>query len=84
MKKNPVTKLNKTEVKLSNEESFTIVHDFKNMNGVVNSFDAAFQNWISRTTDYSAESFCVYVKSKEPERIFVTLEQYKKNNERQS
>jgi major membrane immunogen (membrane-anchored lipoprotein) len=74
--KEKVTKLNKTKVELSNGESFTIVHDFKNMNGNINSFDAAFQNWINRTDDYTAASFVKYVKNKEPERIFVTLEDY--------
>jgi hypothetical protein len=74
MKKNRITKLNKTLVELSNGDSFTIVHDLK-MNGI-NSFDAALQNWLARTDDYSPESFIGYVKSKEPEKIFLTIEDY--------
>lgn len=62
---------------ISNGVSFTIVHDFPNMSGI-NSFDSAYQNWMSRTDDYTAESFIAYVKSKEPHRVFVTLEQFEK------
>ncbi len=74
--KNRVSKLNQTELALSNGVKFTIVHDFKNMDGPVNSFDAAFQNWLSRTDEYTAESFIEYVKDKEPNRIMITLEDY--------
>jgi len=77
MIKNIVTKLNKTKVELSNGISFTIVHNFRTMNGNVNSFDAAFQSWLARTDDYTSDSFVEYVKSKnEYGRIFVTLEDY--------
>jgi len=65
-------RLNETEVELSNGVKFTVVHDFENMEGPVNSFDAAFQSWLARTTEYTAESFVRYVKTREPKRIFVT------------
>ena len=75
--KNRVTKLNKSKVELSNGTIFTIVHNFKKMKGSVNSFDAAFQNWLIRTDNYTANSFVDYVLSKSEEgRIFVTLEDY--------
>jgi len=72
--KNRVTKLNKSKIELSNGVTFTIVHNFKNMYGNINSFDAAFQSWLVRTEVYTADSFVEYVKSKdEPDRIFMTL-----------
>lgn len=74
--KRPVTKLSKTRIELSNGIKFTIVHDFKKMKGPVNSFDAALGNWIARTEVYTGDSFVEYVKGKEPNRIFVTLEDY--------
>jgi hypothetical protein len=76
--KNRVSKFNKTKIELSNGESFTIVHDFPEMEGSVNTFDSAFQNWLSRTNDYTAKSFVNYVKSKEPNRMFLTLKDYEK------
>jgi len=73
-----VSKFNKTKVELSNGVSFVIVHNFESMNGVINSFDAAFNSWLARTDEYTAESFIRYVKSKEPERLFLTIEDYEK------
>lgn len=70
--------LNKTDVELSDGTKFTIVNDFENMEGALGSFDAAFQNWLVRTDDFTAESFILYVKSKEPNRIFLILEDYEK------
>lgn len=72
-----ITKLNKTSVRLSNGTEFTIVHELP-MEGVVGSFEAAFDNWISRTKHYTDDSFCAYVKSKSPNTIFVTLDQFEK------
>ncbi len=75
--KNRVTKLNKSKIELSNGVIFTIVHNFKNMTGNINSFDAAFQSWLVRTKVYTADSFVDYVKSKdEPDRIFMTFEDF--------
>lgn len=82
--KNRTFKLNKTKMELSNGVSFTIVHDFKEMNGRFNSFDAAFQSWLNRTEVYTADSFVEYVKGKEPERVFLTLEDYEKITEGKS
>ncbi len=74
--KDKVTRLNKTDIELPNGTKFIIVNDFENMEGAVNSFDAALQNWLMRTNEYTPESFVKYVKSKEPNRIFITLEDY--------
>lgn len=76
--KDKITKLNKTDVELSNGTKFTIVNDFKYMEGAINSFSAAFDNWLARTNDYTAESFVKYVKGKEPHRIFIELSDYEK------
>lgn len=76
-KQNRVTKINKTEVKLSNGVTFTIMHDLK-MTGSAHSFNAAFDSWLARTEDYTADSFCTHVKSKKPDAIFCTLDDYNK------
>ena len=76
--KNRVTKLNQTNVELSNGISFVIVHNFEKMEGNHNSFNAALNSWLARTSDYTADSFIEYVKNKnEYGRIFLTKEMYK-------
>jgi len=62
--KDRITKLNQTAIELSNGVKFTIVHDFPKMEGSVNSFDAAFQSWLARTDEYTAEDFVDYVKDR--------------------
>lgn len=74
--KNPVSRFNHNTIKLSNGVTFEIVNDFEHMEGPVNSFQAALDNWLARTDDYTAESFIRYVKSKEPNRIFMTKAQF--------
>lgn len=68
--------LNVSEMKLSNGITITIVHDFKQLDGPVNSFQAAFDNWLMRTEDYTAESFVNYVRGKDKEMLIFTKEQY--------
>lgn len=68
--------LNQTFFELSNGVKFSIINDFENIDGPVNSIDAAFQNWIARTEDFSAESFVAYIKKKEPKRIALTEAQF--------
>ena len=70
-------KLNKTEINLSNGTSFVIVHDLP-MKGAVGSFDAALDNWLARTKEYTADSFVNYVKCKDKSVIFLTFEEYEK------
>ena len=75
--------LNQTEVELTDENDvvftkFTIVHDFEKIEGNINTFSAALTIWQIKTDDYSPESFIAYVKSKEPHRTFMTLEEYNK------
>lgn len=74
-------KLNMTDVKLSNGDSFTIVHNIP-MKGNIDSFQAALDNWLNRTDDFSPESFCEYINGKtrngKSTYIAVTKEQYDK------
>lgn len=57
----------KEDVEIKHEDGtttrFTIIHDM-NLHGAVGSFDAAMQNWLARTTEFTAESFCNYVSEK--------------------
>lgn len=46
--------------------SFNVAHNLPEM-GL--SIDAAFINWSVRTDDFSIQSFCEYVKSKDPMNI---------------
>ncbi len=75
--KNRVTRLNKIECRLTNGVTFTIVNDF-DMDATPNLFDAAYQSWIARTDKFTANSFVKYVKAKEPNRIFLKLEDFEK------
>jgi len=54
----PLDELVPVEIELENDITFKIFH---NLNGML---DAAVMNWLARTTDYTAESFSSYVKSK--------------------
>lgn len=60
--------------KLSNGKSFTIVHNINRI-GNVNSIDAALDNWLARTQDYSAQSFVNYINSKHVHKA-MTKKQY--------
>ena len=73
-------KLTETTLRLSNGVEFTIVHNFP-MSGPVNTFEAAYTNWLMRTDDYTAESFVAYVKSKQEHgRVCMTLEEHQKQS----
>lgn len=43
------------------------------------SFDAAMKNWLYRTDNYTAESFCSYINSKPVPYIALTEKQYVDN-----
>ena len=51
---------------------FEIIHNLPNVPGVC--FDDALENWLARTAEYTAESLCRYILSKEPYR---TAQPYK-------
>ena len=76
-----IKKLCETKCSLSNGVEFTVVHDFERMEGPINSFEAAYESWLFRVDDpedYNVDHFVDYVKRKDPERIFVSLETYLK------
>ena len=56
--------------------SFSIVHDLPDTPGL--SFDDALQNWLARANEFTAESFCKYVLSKNTGHTVLTEDQYKK------
>lgn len=72
-------KITKSEVEFNvgkKHIKFTIIHDLPNKAGL--SFDNALQNWIARTTDFTAESLCKYILSKNTVHIAMTEEQFQK------
>lgn len=58
---------------------FTIVHNLPNVFGM--SINDAFENWVYRTNDYSPDSLCEYIHSKDPYFIALTEEEYNALNE---
>lgn len=58
-----MAKFKESEIELSNGTSFKIRHNLA-IDGPVNSLQAAFDNWIVRTNEYTAESFVNYINSK--------------------
>ena len=52
---------------------FEIVHNLPNVPGIC--FDNALENWLARTTEYTAESLCKYILRKEPYRIAKPINQ---------
>ncbi len=71
--KNKTIKLKDSPIEF-NGVTLTITHDFEH--GAVNSFDAAFQNWLVRTDELTPESFIRYVKNIEPDRTIMTKKQW--------
>lgn len=59
---------------LSNGTKFSIVHNIEGK-GNINSITAAFDCWIARTNEYTAESFIKYINSKNVYQA-MTKEQY--------
>ena len=64
-------KLQADTIDLGNDTSFKIYHNLRSF-GL--SIDAALANWLFRTDTYTAESFCEYVKSKDPINIIALTE----------
>lgn len=61
-----------TEIKFMRDktkQSFKIRH---NLDEMKLSIDAAFVNWEFRTSEFTVESFCEYIKSKDPMFIKAT------------
>lgn len=46
-----------------NPVSFSVVHNMPEIKGL--SFEDALINWLNRTTEFTVESFCSYVRSKD-------------------
>lgn len=59
---------------LSNGVKFAIVHDIPGK-GSINTIQAAFDCWLARTNDYTAESLVKYINSKGVHRA-MTKEKY--------
>ena len=54
--------------------SFAIIHNLPNVRGL--SFDDALNAWLVRTIDYTPESLCEYIRSKNTGHIAMTEEQF--------
>jgi hypothetical protein len=54
--------------------SFVVIHDLPNVRGL--SFDDALNNWLVRTLDYTPESLCKYILSKNTRHIAMTEEHF--------
>ncbi len=64
------------EISVEGEEiKFTLYHDLPNITGL--SLQDAVDNWIPRTLEYTAESLCKYIMSKNSGYICITEEQFK-------
>ncbi|HJY23451.1 MAG TPA: hypothetical protein VJ279_11220 [Hanamia sp.] len=55
---------------------FTIVHDLPEQFGL--SIGDALESWLARTKEYTAESFCDYVKSKNTGAFIMEENEYNK------
>jgi hypothetical protein len=74
-----MSKWNETFYELSNGTKFSIVHNLP-MKGNINSIQAAFDNWLVRTDDHTAESFVEYINSKDAGYTAMTKEKYEQLN----
>ena len=72
----PIDELVEVELEIDDKISIKIFH---NLEGFL---DPAVMNWLARTTDYTAESFASYIKSKRDkgysEHWVLTEQQYAK------
>lgn len=57
-------------------KAFIIIHSLTDDEGTINTLNAALQNWIFRTNEYSAASFVDYINSKGEVRAY-TVQQWK-------
>lgn len=57
---------------------FTVYHNLEEFNLDI---EAALTNWVYRTDDYSEESFCKYVMSKDEQIVCIPQDQWKRLNE---
>lgn len=53
---------------------FVVMHNIPDHFGM--SLDDALTNWLYRTKEYTAKSFCAYVRSKQTGFIILTEEEY--------
>jgi len=58
---------------------FSVVHNLSETRGL--DISAAVENWVERTREFTAKSLCNYIKSKDPEFVCMTMNQYKKSLE---
>ena len=56
------------------KKSFKVYHNLPDVHGL--NINDAFINWVYRTPEYTAESFCDYVCSKGSGYFCITQEQY--------
>jgi len=59
-----MTKWNTFTIKLSNDISFDIVSNIPESNNGINDIQAAIDNWVVRTNQYTDKSFVNYINSK--------------------
>jgi hypothetical protein len=57
---------------------FAVVHDLPKIPGL--SIEDALVNWLARTDEYTAESFCEYINDKPIEYSAMTEEEFEKLN----
>lgn len=55
---------------------FSVIHNLPDVFGL--SFDNALDNWIVRTKEYTAESLCQYIMSKQTDHVAMTEEQFER------
>lgn len=59
--------------------SFSVVHNLPSVFGL--NISGAVDNWLVRTKEYTADSLCKYVMSKDPSFVCMTMRQYNRLNE---
>ena len=71
----------KTIIQFSVDEQkykFAIIHDLPKIPGL--RIEDALENWLARTSEYTAESFCEYINDKPIEYSAMTEEEFEKFN----
>lgn len=58
--------MKKSEILLSTGARFIVEHNLEDL-GL--SIESALNNWLARTTEFTPDSFCEYIKSKDPINI---------------
>jgi hypothetical protein len=80
LKHKAMAKVTRSEVSFKVNEkpiSFVVIHDLPNVRGL--SFDDALNNWLVRALDYTPESLCKYILSKNTGHIAMTEDQFEKS-----